>query len=182
LKLPWHSDILWLTALSLSLTTCYYDIEFKPVYLVDELFRPIVELFAEEAAARGIFLTIDNLILKSSPEIDPSLCGACNSLRPTSVLQKEVIINPGYGCWENPLELETLIFHELGHCLLGRRHLVDTLPNGDPKSLMIDADLSVYAPCRYVIGQVEDCNNVHKRAYYINELFDPNTPPPDWSK
>lgn len=162
--------------------SCSKDEDFVALYDVEPEYESMVELFVQEAASRGVVLTINNLILKSDDNLDPELCGLCNSLGDPAQLQKEVTINRGRGCWENPQELEALVFHELGHCVLGRGHLTDTLPNGDPKSMMINANLTVYAPCRYVFGQAEDCNNVHKRDYYLDELFDPNTAVPDWAK
>ena len=77
--------------------------------------------------------------------------------------------------------LEVLIFHELGHCVLGRLHQNDYLPNGDPKSLMIQNELDQYA-CVYDLSGDNDCNNLFKREYYLDELFDPTTPTPDWAQ
>ncbi|NND32710.1 MAG: hypothetical protein HKN76_08980, partial [Saprospiraceae bacterium] len=155
--------------------SCHKNDAFIPVYDVDPAFEPFVSAFIREAASHGVPLEIKNLIMHYEDDLDHTLCGKCNSLAGGNTGQKEVRVRRGNGCWENNQELETLIFHELGHCILGRLHLSDTLPNGDPKSLMIESNLSVYAPCRYVFGQAEDCNNVHKRAYYINELFDLGT-------
>lgn len=52
---------------------------------------------------------------------------------------------------------EQLIFHELGHCLLGRHHTSD-IWNNIPKSIMNPIQFSdwVYVP---------------NRVYYLNELF-----------
>jgi len=69
---------------------------------------------------------------------------------------------------------ENLIFHELGHGLLNRRHLNNTLENGDWKSIMC--------------GGENDENrewNINyrgeRRAYYLDELFDESTPTPDFA-
>ncbi len=144
-------------------------------------FKPMVDSFQMEAYRRGLRIDLTNLIVDYSTDLGETLCGQCNSREPLDKKQKIILINAHLVCWDHAQELEALIFHELGHCILRREHLSDTLPNGDPKSLMIDGDLTVYAPCRYVFGPV-DCNNVHKRKYYIDELFDPQVPVPDWAK
>src|ERR1035437_9451238 len=69
---------------------------------------------------------------------------------------------------------EDLIFHELGHGLLKRDHLNLTLENGDWKSIMCGGDK---------VG-TRSWNINYKgirRNYYIDELFDENTPAPDFS-
>ncbi len=175
-----QSGWFWLSVLAI-LWSCT-DETFTPIVDIHPDFIHLVDSFSLEAARHGRNIRIDNLILRYDPQLESDLCGQCNSLAGTSsTLQKEVHIATNNHCWEHPQELEALIFHELGHCLLGRSHISDTLPNGDPKSLMVAGDLTVFAPCRYVFGSV-DCNNLHKRAYYIQELFDPNTPVPDWAK
>ena len=164
------------------MSSCTEEEEFIPQLQIHEDFAMIVDTFVVEAARHGILINITNLILDYDPALDDLTCGQCNDRRLEVERQKRVGINANINCWENHHELETLIFHELGHCLLGRDHVTDTLPNGDPKSLMVPGDLTVFAPCRYVFGDADDCNNTYKRAYYIAELFDPTTPVPDWAK
>ncbi len=96
------------------------------------------------------------------------------------IVQKIISVNPRY-CWENNYQKEALLFHEMGHCFLGRPDNNELLPSGDPKSLMVAGDINVYSPCVYQIDP-EPCNNLPRRSYYIDELFDPNTPLPDWGE
>ena len=104
---------------------------------------------------------------------------AVNVIHYLNKTQKEIRLNPG-PCWEYSQELEALIFHELGHCILQQLHLTDTLPKGDPKSRMVQGKLTVDSPCKFVLDDPVNCKNLHKRDYYIDEFFDPNTPVPDW--
>ncbi len=175
----------WIAIIGLLVICCSEDqpiVDFVPVYDVPEAYQREVDKFIEEAAARGIDLTIDNLIIVDDPTLDVDLCGSCSSSDRRNDLQKTVRINARH-CWDNPQMKETLLFHELGHCILGRSHMADTLPNGDPKSLMVASNLTVYSPCVYVFGDSTDhCNFVFKRAYYLDELFEPNTPVPPWAK
>lgn len=53
---------------------------------------------------------------------------------------------------------QELINHELGHCILGRVHRLDMLPNGYPASIMYPYQFSAQA--------IDD-----NKQYYINELI-----------
>ena len=155
--------------------------EFTPILDVHADFMHLVDSFALEAFRRGHLVEVDNLIMHYDRDLASDVCGQCNSLSSSSELQKIVKINQNNICWDHQEELEALIFHELGHCYLGREHTTDTLPNGDPKSLMVAGNLTLFAPCKYVFGPL-DCNQLHKRTYYLDELFDPSTPVPEWAK
>ena len=150
-------------------------------YDVPEEFEPFVELFIQEAKSRGIDLEIENLIIAYDDEMDDAICGSCNSRTPDANLQKIILINANI-CWISDLQKEALLFHELGHCILGRDHEATQLPNGDPKSMMIKDNISIYSGCIYAFGDTDECNFVFKRPYYLDELFDETTSVPDWAK
>lgn len=164
----------------LTLIACSRDEDFTPVYNVPEELQPIVDTFIYEASQRGVSLTITNLIIQYS-EAAASVCGSCNSNALSERVQKVITINANTPCWTEPLELENLVFHELGHCVLGKGHTDARLPNGEPKSMMVENNVSLYSPCVY---QVDDkpCNNTFKRDYYLDELFNENTPVPPWGE
>jgi hypothetical protein len=151
------------------------------VYQVPSELQPFIDSFIKEAANRGHVITITNLIIKYDTTSEDSLCGSCNSLALNTSVQKIITITPNQQCWDNNTELETLIFHELGHCILGRQHTTALLPNGDPKSIMTPHNLTLYSPCIYAIGG-GPCDNSFKRPYYLDELFNPNTPVPAWGE
>lgn len=173
--------LFFISIVSIITATCSEDDDIIPVYDVPEEYQSIVEKFVEEAALRGFDLTIDNLIIYDDPDMKVNLCGSCNSNELNTNIQKIVKINQRY-CWINQEQKEGLIFHEFGHCILGRLHTSELLPNGDFKSLMAPNEFRVYSPCVYLFDNSPDvCNNVFKRDYYIDELFDATTPAPDWS-
>lgn len=153
---------------------------FEPVYDVKGDLQTQVDAFLEEAAIRGHEFTINNLIMQYDPELALSTCGTCNSHSQSNDIQKVIKINP-YCTISHNEQIEALVFHEMGHCVLGREHLADLLPNGDPKSIMTPGNYDLYAPCVYEIGE-ENCNFTFKRKYYVDELFDESTPVPDWAK
>ena len=169
----------WLIAL-LVLVGCDRNDDFKPVYDVPEEIQPLIDSFIHEASIRGITLTINNLIVSYDDNPANAVCGSCNSASPATDIQKIITLKSGAPCWIEQLELEALVFHELGHCVLGRLHLNDQLPNGDPKSMMVEDNVGIYAPCLYPI-EGEPCDNSFKRSYYLDELFNENTAVPDWA-
>ena len=162
-------------------TGCSTQEEPEPVYGVPEEFQPIIETFIEEAALRGFNHQITNLIIRYDDDLDSKYCGQCNSNSMDQNIQKIILINSNK-CWSNDFQKEALIFHELGHCFLGRSHDESTLPNDDPKSMMVKDNIDIYSPCIYAIGGTNDCNNIFKRTYYLDELFNEATPIPDWAK
>jgi len=162
----------------LSLAGC--ERGFEPVYDVPEDLQTHVDAFLEEAAIRGYELAIHNLILEYDPQLALSTCGLCNSHSGSNDIQKVIRINPHCSITYNE-QIEALVFHEMGHCVLGREHNSELLPNGDPKSIMTPGNYDLYAPCVYQIGE-EDCNFTFKRGYYLDELFDESTPVPEWAR
>ncbi len=171
---------LFVSALAL-ITGCSKQKGFVPVYDVPVEFQRFVRAFIDEAAKRGHTYIINNLIIKYDPALPYYFCGKSNTYDPEAPVQKVISINPNIKCWNNDQELETLIFHEMGHCILGRLHDSTRLPNGNPKTLMIANNLSLYSPCVYPIDG-EPCDQSFKRSYYIDELFDAGTPVPEWAK
>jgi hypothetical protein len=147
-------------------------------YNVPGEFEPHVQKFIAEARARGKNITIDNLIIKRDPTLSSLLCGMSNTISSKNDVQKIITIGVPY-CWQNDVQLEALIFHELGHCILGRVHDNSLMPKGDPKTMMIPDNISVYSPCVYF---TTNCDLLYRRPYYIDELFNPSTPVPDWAK
>ena len=149
------------------------------VYDVPFEFEPIVKRFISEAKARGINITITNLIIKRDSILSSVLCGMSNTISSVNNVQKVISIAVPY-CWQNEVQLEALIFHELGHCILGRQHDNSLMPKGDPKTIMYPDNIALYSPCFYNLGN--PCDLSYRRPYYIDELFNPLTPVPDWAK
>jgi len=154
---------------------CKKKIDF--VYRVPQELEPYVQKFISEAKSRGRDIVINNLIIQYENSPSFPYCAASNVISSGNDVQKIVTVN-GHACWQNNAQLETLIFHELGHCILGRDHDMSLLPKGDAKSIMYTGDLTMYSPCVYALG--DSCNKLYRRTYYIDELFNPSTPVPPW--
>jgi len=85
---------------------------------------------------------------------------------------RRVEINMTSHCWKQESELrkEILLFHELGHAILERGHKNRRLPNGMFASIMTEGS-GLYSEYRLEL-----------RDYYVDELFNPNEPVPEWAK
>jgi hypothetical protein len=174
--------IVWGSCL-LFLTTCRQK-EQLPVYQVPADVEPYVQAFLSEARARGKNIQLTNLIVDIAEKDTVGLCGLCRQVVGDQSQQKRIFIFRD--CWTGATNehREALLFHELGHCVLGRiTHKNSQLPNGDFASLMNTSEISLYQRCIYNLGIGQGtCDKRFKRSYYIDELFDENTPVPDWAK
>ena len=85
---------------------------------------------------------------------------------------KKITINKKHWNRLDSLQKELLIFHELGHCILGRGHRNEKFPNDECISILDGKEEGF------------DCSNNYYspswRTYYLDELFDPFSPIPEW--
>ncbi len=77
---------------------------------------------------------------------------------------------------KNEQDKEYIIFHELGHGFLNREHRDDLLKYGDWASIMRGGDDKPDSRKSWNINY-----RGFRRDYYVDELFDPNTPAPNWA-
>lgn len=147
-------------------------------YRIDNELMPYLETFLAEAGSRGLSFDPENLIMEFG-EPGEEICG---EYQLSTAGQRRIIIAKNAACWLTaPTQnREALVFHELGHCLLLRSHRDDKLKSGDAASIMHSQNDGPYSPCSYDIGGDNDCNKMSRRSYYVDELFDPAAPVPDW--
>ncbi len=129
-----------------------------PLPVIDREFRPYLETFLREAHARQYPLTAKKLSivgLEALSEADkyPNAAGICY---PTEV--RVEVKMPYWRTLDNTMR-ERLIFHELGHCLLGRTHreIQVMTPDGPYYGSLMEPSLFTGHP--------------ELRAYYLDELF-----------
>jgi hypothetical protein len=164
-----------------SLAGCQRGSQPEPIqYSVPAEVEPYVQSFRDEAKKRNNSVSTDNLIITFGASQSEDVCGQCTL---ESGKPPHIIINKDGSCWQqaNQHERECLLFHELGHCLLKRAHKTDRFPVGAYTSLMNPDNSSIYATCRYPLGD-DVCDKRPRRDYYVDELFDPTTSTPDWGK
>jgi hypothetical protein len=144
---------------SVVIFSCSEDEELSSVSYIDDALIPFFESFEAEAEERGLVIEIGNHV--SSARIEPiediGVAGICSfsDFTPNQIrIDKEI--------WDqsSPSFREYVVFHELGHCVLDREHLDDTLPGGICKSLMN----SNTSPCYTQY-------NAGLRTAFIDELF-----------
>ncbi len=139
----------------------------RPEEGIDPAFIEYVDLFIKEAADRGHTFEYSDVRSIRFDDIEESTVnGTCN------FVSRDVAIDSDR--WEGASESSrtSTIFHELGHCILDRRHITPSFPSGICKSMMAggeDADCII----GFRLGSVW-------YTYYNNELFDTETPTPDW--
>lgn len=144
------------------------------VYDVPAELQHYVDLFEQEAAKRGQDVTVDNLrVLYEGDLVNGTAAGTCTYPHTDDPIPTVRFDTTSVNWSNNEYSREILFFHELGHCVLQRReHRDDLLPNGNFTSIMRSTGAQVYG------GPL----NNFKRDYYLDELFDPTTPAPDWAK
>lgn len=131
-------------------------------------FQKYVDLFLAEGAKRGQKLNADNLTIRFNP--DKNGASQCIPGSPN------VLINEAFWGIFNDLQREREVFHELGHCILGLTHNNCQLPDGTSASIMCGGGGSCITDyCFSPYGGM-------RREYYLDQLFDRETPAPQWSK
>jgi len=143
-------------------STCKKDSSIDSPYPgVDQALWPFFRNFENDALGHGI--TVD---LKSSgitgtiQEIDQNyVAGVCTHVQgqPRNITIDKTYFNSHSYYWQ-----ELVIYHELGHCVLGRSHRDEADQFGFCKSIM-----------RSGLGNCIDHYSLATRPDYMNELFDP---------
>lgn len=144
-------------------------------YRVETSFKEYLHRFEIEAAKRNMYFYLQStgLIIEFA-DLKDNTAGLTHFENPI-----RIEIDKSY--WKNisayagaDIMKEELIFHELGHGLLGRKHLNETLENGDWKSIMCGGEK--------VNGRPWNINyKGMRRDYYIDELFNQSTPAPEFA-
>jgi len=141
----------------------------KPIQHNDE-FTSYIQKFITAAVERNHKVDLKDIDLRINfGELDRHYEGKC---KPGSI--KQITINEILWNKLDTLQKELLIFHELGHCLLGRTHKNEIFPTGECKSIMDGKE-----------DGFECSNNYYSsswRTYYLNELFNPLQKIPSWYK
>jgi len=144
-------------------------------YSINSAFTTYIQKFENEALTRGKAFNLkkSGLIVEFA-DLDENTAGLCHYENPIRIEIDKTYWNDISGTAGADLMKENLIFHELGHGLLGRKHSNSILENGDWKSIMCGGDKVDGRPWNI---------NYHgmRRAYYLDELFNESTPKPVFS-
>ena len=116
-----------------------------------EVGQESVTAFEQASQAAGNPVRVDNLIIEwgGKPDVEAN----CETGMGTPKIQ----VNRARWDQAGPERREIVLFHEMGHCVLGRSHM-DALKDGIPGTLMHSGGPTVPVYQRH-------------RAYYLKELF-----------
>ena len=126
--------------------------------VIEEALQVYFENFQIEAAERGIQIDFEQAQVGGTiASIPGGVLGQCqfNSNAPD-----RIVIDQNYWNRISAIKREFIVFHELGHCILDRRHLDDTNQNGDCVSMMHSGE-----------GGCRNNYNAITRTEYLDELF-----------
>jgi hypothetical protein len=140
-------------------------------YIVDSDFEEYVQRFIDEGAARGVEIDFGDtgLLIEYSDKMVVGASGFCY------LGEHHIVIDKSEWNALTDTQKEYLLFHELGHCELDRRHKNDQFDNLLWKSLMRGDPL---------VGTQQNIPVPYfgfRKNYYRDELFSQNTVAPDWS-
>jgi len=129
---------------------------------VDQALWPYFASFESAAGDYGFNININSLNIEGTIEsIDEgNVAGTCSYSGRTA--HRDVVIDQSFWNRASSLYREYIVFHELGHCILGRGHQDACLSQGVWSSLMRSGTQ---------LGECRDFYNNQTRDYYVNELF-----------
>ncbi len=148
--------------LSFLFWSCQKEDDALPEIVVDPAFQPYFSRFEAEGAARGVDIDLPAATIGAvfSETLAAGQAGLCTQYT-SGVAIIEIL--PGAWSGASDLEREHLIFHELGHCYLGRSHYDEADARGFCVSIMQSGE----GRCRYNY-------RANTRAEYLDELFGDN--------
>lgn len=140
------------------LPACAREEEFVST-VVDPTLKPLFDSFVAEGLQRGRIIDMGRIsgIIADIPET--KVLGRCAQ---GTISGSTLTIDAAFWSSAGSMEKEYVVFHELGHCALNRRHLEDQKPDGACKSIM----QSGTSGCKMIY-------NAQTRSGYLDELFSP---------
>lgn len=127
---------------------------------IPEALIPHFETFQTEAAIRGYEINfLKSAISAEMVEINQgNVAGMCST---NNRGLRHIIIDQNFWLRAGHYSREMIVFHELGHCILGRGHKEDAFENGVCKSIMRSGN-----------GTCFDVYRLNTRDYFLDELFE----------
>jgi len=143
---------------------------------VDPEFELYLDRFIKEGAKRGKTLDIDKDggVIMEFADLTPPTIGLCYNSLPVRIQIDRDYWKKTADSYNKENLREDVVFHELAHGFLKRGHRNDSLPNNEWTSMMCGEP--------QINGRDWLINfNGYRREYYLDELFNQNTPTPKWS-
>lgn len=124
---------------------------------VDQRLKLFFESFKQESISRRQSINMDDIIGTIVTMETAGVLGRCNQ---STTGKKHLMIDSLFWLTSTFKEKEYVIFHELGHCALNRRHLDTKNVDGDCISIMQSGN-----------GSCMMNYNAQNRSKYLDELF-----------
>src|SRR5687768_2229784 len=142
-----------------AINACEFEFEPQIEHVVDTTVEEYYERFIYEAAVRGLDVEYATYQVDAAIGDIPehNVIGQCSWDQNHN---HAITLDRAYWNSANDMQREFVVFHELGHCVLGRDHVDDADGNGNCESIMTSGTGS----CRVLYVQ----NN---RAKLLDELF-----------
>lgn len=117
------------------------------------------ETFKKKASEYDIVVDYDNANITAEIKLidEGSVAGTCST---NGHDLRHITIDQAFWNRASHLLREMVVFHELGHCVLGRGHEENSFDNGICRSIM-----------RSGLGTCRDAYTPNNREYFIEELF-----------
>lgn len=152
-------------ALLLSFTSCqteFFETETPPILEDENIPSELLPYFVSfQNAAKKHGLNIDYDAANVTAEIqainDGNVAGTCST---NGHNLRHIVIDQSFWNRASNLLREMVIYHELGHCVLGRGHTEGSFQNGICRSIM-----------RSGLGTCRDAYTEANRDYFVRELF-----------
>lgn len=121
--------------------------------------NPYFITFKEKAAEHNIIVDYEAANVTAEIQLinKDSVAGTCST---NGHNHRHIVIDQSFWNSASHLMREMVVFHELGHCVLGRGHREDSFSNGICRSIM-----------RSGLGDCRDAYISENRDYFITELF-----------
>lgn len=157
---------------SLILSSCVNDI--PRAYSVEDELDEYAQRFFNYAKKYGYNFDEEGLIMEFS-DLEGNKGGVCYiNRRPLQIEIDSTYWQELSASYLADQAKENLVFHEMGHGFLQRKHINDVLANEDWKSMMCGDELPN--------GRASNINyRGMRKEYYIKELFTQTTEVPSWS-
>ena len=122
----------YILLISLLLSTCKKEPLILKVYPnVPKKLCLYFQIFEQEASMRGIEVDLSKSNISVRLANINGAIGLCNMHE-----KKEIIIDQNFWDRSNHWKRELIVFHELGHCFLNRKHNNELMDNGTCASIM----------------------------------------------
>jgi hypothetical protein len=126
---------LFLTICFLFLTCEKEKVAIKTYQNVDRKLWPYFQKFEEEGNARGLDIDLSNSNI-SGDIININFNGVVGVCLKESEIPNKILLDTAFWNRSSNLVKELIIFHELGHCYLGRSHSDEVASSGFCASIM----------------------------------------------